>query len=258
MVTGARILALFPIVFGLQACAAFTGVTPTNLEPILVGAQRTDVEAVLGDPSEHMPNGCGSIDTYRYNQGRNSEPAVVALGMVHPAAPLVVGLIAHPFLYYGQKGELDVVYDPDGTVVKYGPRDVSQWDSLFSDNHLWVDQTTTGDVAEHYYRIAMAEDGAGETARHCLCHAARLGHGAAQRDLAEASAPKSAPLDPPPAMALSSFETAASSAVAPSLAEITAMGTREGASGNDGPPATIVGAQTTAGACAFPSHERPQ
>lgn len=223
MVTTARLLALLLIMSGLQACAAFTGVTPTNLEPLLVGAQRGDVEAVLGDPSEQKHNGCGSVDTYRYNQGREPEPAIMALGMVHPAAPVVVGLVSHPFLYYGQKGELDVVYDPDGTVIKYGPRDLRDWEALFSNNRLWVDQTTASDVAEHYYRLGKARKGAGGTARRCLCHAARLGHLASQRHLAEASAPQP---------------------------EIT--------HGNDGPAATTDLANVIADACGSPDETRIQ
>lgn len=253
MLTAGRLVALLLMVFGLQACAAFTGVTPTNLEPILVGAQRADVEAVLGDPSEQNPNGCGSVDTYRYNRGRKPEPALVGLGMVHPAAPLVVGLISHPFLYYGQKGELDVVYDPEGTVIKYGPRDLKDWESLFSNNHLWVDQTTAGDVAEHYYRIGMAEDGAGETARHCLCHAARLGHRSSQLYLAEVFAPTPEPVGQTPAMALAGFETSATNAAAPSISETITIESGDKPPGDDGPRPPIIPAHVIAGACHAPN-----
>lgn len=230
----ARIFLALPLIFGLQACAAFTGVEPTNLEPVLVGAQRADIEAVLGDPSESKPNGCGSVDTYDYNRGRHPEPSLVALGMVHPAAPLVVGLISHPFLYYGQKADLDVVYDPHDTVIKYGPRDLRDWDALFSNNHLWVDQTTQEDVAEHYNRIGMAGNADGNTdgitARNCLCQAAHLGHPGSQVYLAQAHDQNADPPEPSPtypisALALQSFETAASNTPSPPISEMTGIET---------------------------------
>jgi len=258
MLTAERLVALLLMILGLQACAAFTGVTPTNLESILFGAQRGDVEAVLGDPSEQKPNGCGSVDTYRYNRGRKPEPALVGLGMVHPAAPLVVGLISHPFLYYGQKGELDVVYDPEGTVIKYGPRDLKDWESLFSNNHLWVDQTTAGDVAEHYYRIGMAEHGVGETARHCLCHAARLGHISSQLYLAESFAPPPEPVGQTSAMALAGFETATSNAVAPSISQMTTIESGEASHSNVGPGPPVVPAHLIAGTCHSPNETQAQ
>jgi hypothetical protein len=207
--TRARLLFVLPMVLGLPACAAFPGVAPTNLEPLLVGTKRADVEAVLGDPAERKPNGCGSIDTYRYNRGRRPEPAVMALGMVHPAAPLVVGLVAHPFLYYGQKADLDIVYDPNDTVIKYGPRDPADWDSLFASNHLWVDQTTAQDVAEHYHRIGVAETVNMETARTCLCHAARLGHPDPQVYLAETFGTEPGPAGGTPKMISSTLKETA-------------------------------------------------
>ena len=231
----ARLVLTLPLIFGLQACAAFTGVEATNLEPVLVGAQRAEIEAVLGDPSESKPNGCGSVDTYDYNRGRHPEPALVALGMVHPAAPLVVGLISHPFLYYGQKADLDVVYDPHDTVIKYGPRDLRDWEALFSNNHLWVDQTTEEEVAEHYHRIGMAATTDGNTARTCLCQAALLGHPDSQIYLADvheevheqevgpANASLAPPSSAPPssAPALQSFETAASKDASSPISEMS-------------------------------------
>ena len=191
--TTPALIAVLLSLFGLQACAAFSGVQPTNLEPVLVGKARADVEAVLGTPSERKPNGCGTIDTYRYNRGRPPEHRLIALSMVHPAAPLVVGLVAHPFMYYGQKGDLDIVYDPNDIIIKYGPRNIEEWEGLFSNNHLWVDQTTRHDVAEHYYEIGMADVAGGETARNCLCHAAGLGHFDSQVQVAKLFRPEPEP-----------------------------------------------------------------
>ncbi len=248
--TRARLIFILPMVVGTQACAAFSGVTPTNLELILAGTKRADVEGVLGDPAEHNPNGCGSIDTYRYNRGRRPEPAVMALGMVHPAAPLVVGLVAHPFLYYGQKADLDVVYDPDDTVIKYGPRDPADWDSLFANNHLWVDQTTARDVAEHYHRFGVAETANPESARTCVCHAARLGHPGSQVYLAEPLEPEPGPAGGTPALALAAFETAAPRVVAPSVSERTNIATGVIPHGNDGFQPPLIPAHVIAKACA--------
>jgi hypothetical protein len=169
----------------VQGCAAFSGVEPSDLTPILVGKTRADVEAVLGEPVDRNVNGCGEVDTYRYDRGRPPMGDLFALTMVHPAAPLVVGLIAHPFLVYGQKGEIDVVYDPDDTVIKYGPRDLREWEALFSNNHLWVDQTTTQDVALRYFEIGMAGDGNQTSMWSCFCNAARLGHAPSQIQLAQ-------------------------------------------------------------------------
>lgn len=237
------------MVLGLPACAAFTGVAPTNLEPLLVGTKRADVEAVLGDPAERKPNGCGSIDTYRYNRGRRPEPGVMALGMVHPAAPLVVGLVAHPFLYYGQKADLDVVYDPNDTVIKYGPQNPGDWDSLFANNHLWVDQTSAADVARHYHLIGMAQTVNPETARTCLCHAARLGHPDSQVYLAETFGPEPDPAGGTPALALAAFETAASKDAAPSVSEMASIETGVIPHGNDDSQPPLIPAHVIAGAC---------
>lgn len=254
--TAPRLIAVLLMVFGLQACAAFTGVTPTNLEPLLVGSHRADVEAVLGEPSETKPNGCGSVDTYDYNRGRGPEPTLVALGMVHPAAPLVVGLVSHPFLYYGQKADLDVVYDPNDTVIKYGPRDPRDWDGLFSNNHLWVDQTTHEDVARRYHRIAMTETANPDTARHCLCHAARLGHTDSQFYLAGML--DTGPSGRAPAMALAGFETAAANAPPPAISEMSGMETGVVPQASDPPPEPpVIPAELIAGACAAQNHAPP-
>jgi hypothetical protein len=213
--TPPRLVLVLPVVFGLQACAAFSGVAPTDLEPILVGAQRAQVEQVLGSPTESEPNGCGSVDTYRYDKGRRPQSHLIALGMVHPAAPLVVGLVSHPFLYYGQKGELDVVYDPNDTVIKYGPRDLGDWDTLFSNNHLWVDDTTAEEVAEHYHRVGTDQTVPSSTARDCLCQAARLGHPGSQIHLAALFGGEPQPAGAAPALSFAAFETAASNHAPP-------------------------------------------
>lgn len=200
------------VVAGLvvQGCAAFTGVEPTDLTPILVGKTRTHVEAVLGDPVERNVNGCGEVDTYRYDRGRPPQDGLFALSMVHPAAPLVVGLIAHPFLVHGQKGEIDVVYDPDDTVIKYGPRDPGEWEALFSVNHLWVDQTTKLDVAQRYYEIGMTGDGNRTSMWSCLCNAARLGHVPSQFQLAMSRLKDQEPREPAPETVLASYVPASS------------------------------------------------
>jgi hypothetical protein len=199
----------------VQGCAAFSGVEPTDLAPILVGKTRPDVEAVLGEPVDRDVNGCGEVDTYRYDRGRPPQDGLFALGMVHPAAPLVVGLIAHPFLLYAQKGEIDIVYDPNDTVIKYGPRDLRDWEALFSNNHLWVDQTTTQDIALRYFEIGMAGDGNQTSVWSCLCNAARLGHvpsqiQLAQSQLAQIQRPGREPGERTPASVLASYVPAAS------------------------------------------------
>ena len=199
----------------VQGCAAFSGVEPTDLTPILVGKTRTDVEAVLGAPVDRNVNGCGEVDTYGYDRGRPPPEGLFALAMVHPAAPLVVGLIAHPFLVYGQKGEIDIVYDPDDTVIKYGPRDLREWEALFSNNHLWVDQTTTQDVALRYFEIGMAGNGNQTSMWSCLCNAARLGHVPSQIQLAQIQRPGREPRERTPESVLASYVPAASNGFAP-------------------------------------------
>jgi hypothetical protein len=198
----------------VQGCAAFTGVEPTDLTPILVGKTRTDVEAVVGDPVERNVNGCGEVDTYRYDRGRPPQDNLFALTIVHPAAPLIVGLIAHPFLVHGQKGEIDVVYDPDDTVIKYGPSDPSEWEALFSVNHLWVDQTTQLDVAQRYYEIGMTGDGNQTSMWSCLCNAARLGHVPSQFQLAMSRLKNQEPREPTPETFLASYVPASSNGFA--------------------------------------------
>lgn len=253
-----RIVLIVPLMLGLQACAAFTGVTPTNLEPILVGKQRADVEAVLGPPTETKPNGCGSVDTYAYNQGRRPEPALVAFGMIHPAAPLVVGVISHPFLYYGQKADLDVVYDPHDMVIKYGPRDLRDWDGLFANNHLWVDHTTVEDVAAHYHRVGLADTLNPDTARHCLCQAARLGHPDSRNYIAEAQEQRAVHGSPPPALALAGFETAATNTELTPLSGMSKMemGVIPQPDTSSEPPS--LPADLIAGSCGAKSQAQPQ
>ncbi len=199
----------------VQGCAAFTGVEPSDLEPILVGKTRAEVEMVLGGPVERNVNGCGEVDTYEYDRGRPPEDGLFALAMVHPAAPLIVGLVAHPFLVNAQKGEIDVVYDPNDTVIKYGPRDLRDWDALFSVNHLWVDQTTTHDVAQRYYEIGMAGDGNQTSMWSCLCNAARLGHAPSQIQLARSRPSGREPRERTPEPILASHVPAASNGFAP-------------------------------------------
>lgn len=245
----ARLIFILLMAPSLQACAAFSGVTPTNLEPILVETKRADVEAVLGDLAERKPNGCGSIDTYRYNRGRRAESAVMALGMVHPAAPLVVGLVAHPFLYYGQKADLDVVYDRNDTVIKFGPRDTADWDSLFSNNHLWVDKTTARDVAEHYHRFGVVETANPETSRTCLCHAAHLGHPDSRFHLAETFGSEPGPAGGTPALALAAFVTAAPKVAAPSVSKRNNIATGVIPHGNDGSQPPLIPTHVIACAC---------
>lgn len=244
----ARLCVILPAVFGLQACAAFSGVTPTNLEPVLVGTPRATVEQVLGSPSHSEPNGCGSVDTYGYNRGRRPEPALIALGMLHPAAPLVVGLVSHPFLHYGQKAELEVVYDANDTVIKYGPRDPRDWDSLFSNNHLWMDETTREDVARHYHGIGTDGNVNPATRRNCLCQAARLGHADSQRRLAEISGQPAGSPDDPSARVLARFETAAAGGDAPPVSESPPMEHGMSLRSDDRPAPTL--GHEAASACA--------
>ena len=101
------------------------------------------------------------------------------------------------------------------------PRDLRDWESLFSNNHLWVDQTTQEDVARHYHGLGVAETVHPETARHCLCHAARLGHPESQFYLAGSLAQDPALASGVPPLALAGFETAASNSIPTPIPEMT-------------------------------------
>ena len=110
--------------------------------------------------------------------------------------------------------EIDIVYDPDDTVIKYGPRDLSEWEALFSVNHLWVDQTTRLDVAQRYYEIGMIGDGNQTLMWSCLCNAARLGHVPSQFQLAKIRRKDQEPRELTPETVLASYVPASSDGVA--------------------------------------------
>jgi|GEM_PF-7037414 hypothetical protein len=168
----------------LTGCAAFTGVPPSDMSSVHVGASRSAVQQVLGEPVAAVADGCGTVETYSYDRGAEPLEPIYSLAMFHPAAPLVVGLIAHPFVVYGQESEINVAFGPDGDVIAYAPADEDDWSALLQENHLWTDDEGPEGIAERYYRIGLTHWRQNPIAQSCLCRSAHMGHAESQVQLA--------------------------------------------------------------------------
>ncbi|MCU0838554.1 MAG: hypothetical protein MUE49_07515 [Rhodospirillales bacterium] len=144
---------------------------------------RTEVEAKVGAPRTERALACGSVAVYTFDRGRKAYQSNIDVAGAHPAAPILAGLISHPFLVAGQRGELDVVYGPDGRVLHYAPGRQTDWPRAAAENGLADDRPTPDVLARRYYQAGMAAmpDAAGWG---CLCLAAHLGNADAQRQMA--------------------------------------------------------------------------
>jgi TPR repeat protein len=175
---------LLAITLALPGCAAFTGVPPSDMSAVHVGSSRSTVQQVLGEPVAAMDDGCGTVETYSYDRGAEPLEPIYSLAMFHPAAPFVVGLIAHPFVVYGQESEINVAFGPDGDVVAYSPAEYDDWSTLVQKNQLWSEGDGPEEIAERYYRIGLAHWRQNPVARSCLCRSAQMGHAGSQFQLA--------------------------------------------------------------------------
>lgn len=180
----ATAIAVLSVTALVAGCAAFNGVPPSDLSTVHVGVQRNDVDEVLGEPVHAVDTGCGRVVTYAYDRGAPPLEPIYSLAMLHPAAPLVVGLIAHPLIVRGQRGALDIAYDPDDAVLAYAPTDEREWPTLFEDNRLWYEGDAVDAIGERYYRAALAHWRESSVAHACLCRSAHMGHAGAQLQLA--------------------------------------------------------------------------
>lgn len=168
-------------------CAAFRGVPPSNLGSIAVGAERGEVERVLGRPLAEHSLACGQLAVYAFDRGRKPLRSQLDVAGLHPLAPLLAGLVSHPFLMAGQRGELLIVYAPNGGVLSYALRREADWARASAENGLILDRPTPEELAERYYRAAVASP-PGATAFGCHCYAAHLGHSEARLAMARAYA----------------------------------------------------------------------
>ncbi len=169
--------------FSLAGCAAFRGVQPTNLSGIVSGVSRMEVEARVGAPRTERALACGSVAVYTFDRGRKPYQSNIDVAGAHPAAPILAGLISHPFLVAGQQGELDVVYGPDGRVIYFVPGRQADWPRAAAENGLADDRPTPDVLARRYYQAGMAAI-PGAAGWGCLCLAAHLGNADAQREMA--------------------------------------------------------------------------
>ncbi len=115
----------------LQGCTYVPAVEPTDLSLVNEGtAQRSEIEAVLGEPVESRGIDQGSISIYIYDRGAVGgieAPFGYASGCGDCAILNIIilpfALASTPFLYADkvdeQEGYLIVVYSADDTVIKY-------------------------------------------------------------------------------------------------------------------------------------------
>lgn len=96
---------------------------PTDLSAVRVGATRDTVEKTLGRPKDSNRIDAGTLDTYTYNHGRfppgdkgDVWRAVVADITMAPIQPLLLPIYVHSI--EKQKREVEILYGPDGTVVR--------------------------------------------------------------------------------------------------------------------------------------------
>ena len=110
----------------LQGCTYVPAVEPTNLSLVNEGtAQRSEIEAVLGEPVESRGIDQGSISIYIYDRG--AEGGIEASKW---SCPSVCGVLIQPFIWAStpflyadkvdeQEGYLAIVYSADDTVIEY-------------------------------------------------------------------------------------------------------------------------------------------
>lgn len=167
----------------LAGCAAFQGVKATDLSPISVGISRAEVEEIVGAPDRERPLACGRLASYTFNRGREPYQSNIDIAGVHPAAPLLAGIISHPFLVAGQQGRLDVVYGPDERVIDYLPGRQADVPRAARENGLSPQRPSPDEQAELYERAAQSAATA-VAAWGCHCMAAQLGSSKGQLALA--------------------------------------------------------------------------
>jgi hypothetical protein len=164
-------------------CAAFRGVEPTNLTPVVVGASRDDVEQAVGESRDERSLACGVVAVYAFDRGVGRLKSNIQVASIHPLAPLIASLLSDPFIVEGQKGELDIVYGPDNRVIEYAPGRETDRDQLAETNGLAYEVMTPEALAQRYYDAGLAAP-SGVAGWGCLCHAAHLGNAAAQLAMA--------------------------------------------------------------------------
>jgi hypothetical protein len=99
------------------SCAAVSGVEPTDLSAVKVGATRGQIEAVLGKPVASEEIGGLRADTYEYDRGASGlYHSKMARGYAAMALPLWA-ILKHSSVVSGQKGQLTVKYGPDGRAI---------------------------------------------------------------------------------------------------------------------------------------------
>jgi hypothetical protein len=111
-----------------QISRTYVGYSPTDLSGIGVGASRTAVEDVLGDPITGYDSNAGRVETYTYDKGieprddlgaSDAAFAVLLLGLEALMWPIAVpeDLSMWRCDVERQKGLLNVTYDSLGTVA---------------------------------------------------------------------------------------------------------------------------------------------
>jgi hypothetical protein len=125
----AHALLMIPALF-LSGCTTMyvMATVPTDLSAVQPGATRETVEKTLGEPEGSSPQGSGTLNTYEYNRGRFPPAtegdvwrAVVADITMAPIQPLLLPFYIHSI--GEQKRRMDIVYGPDGRVVRIEGKD---------------------------------------------------------------------------------------------------------------------------------------
>ncbi len=166
----------------VAACA----IQPTDVSPIKFGATRATVEGVLGKPVKSVQTDTGRIDTYKYNRGYTPTGGsggsgdgcapfiTVCIGVLAIAA--VVAPIAHGIRYERQRGDIDIIYGPDDTVLW-----LERFPGKIEEVRKILARAEQGD-AEATFRLALLSSSADER-RKWISLAANQGHAEAQFQL---------------------------------------------------------------------------
>ena len=121
-----RSLSLVLVLVFVTACSASTGVEPTDLSEIRIGASRATVQAVFGEPIFRGQTEYGRAEAYTYNKGTNPALPGSYGGCVGGCAMgnmvlLFLSPLAHESIVSEQRRRLTVIFDEKDRVRDLPP-----------------------------------------------------------------------------------------------------------------------------------------
>jgi hypothetical protein len=155
----------------LQGCAAISGVEPTDLSQVKLGADRQSIETVLGKPIETAETDLGLAAVYKYNKGG---PPVIG-PRLFPYFLLIPFL--WPFAEHDARSQqerlLTILYDQEGQMV-----------SAFWDDQLEALRGVAQGDVHTIFELGKRSRPGSDLQFLWYCHAAQKNHVVAQYLLA--------------------------------------------------------------------------